>query len=30
VTETEIKSLFAELIGEIAPEADMSALSDDD
>ena len=29
MTEAEIRSLIAELISEIAPEADMSALSDD-
>jgi acyl carrier protein len=30
MTKTEIKALFADLIGDIAPEADMSSLSDDD
>jgi acyl carrier protein len=30
MTEAEIKALFAELIGDIAPEADMSSLLDDD
>ena len=30
MTEKEIKALFAELIGEIAPEADLSTLGDDE
>jgi acyl carrier protein len=30
MTQEEVKALFAELIGKIAPEADMSSLSDDD
>lgn len=29
MTEVEIRSLIAELIGEIAPEAEMTTLSDD-
>lgn len=29
MTEAEIRSVIAELIGEIAPEADMTTLSDD-
>ena len=30
MTEKEIRALIAELIGEIAPEADMSTLADDE
>jgi acyl carrier protein len=30
MTEVETRLLLAELIGDIAPEADMSSLSDDD
>ncbi|MGD0639329.1 MAG: acyl carrier protein [Roseiarcus sp.] len=30
MTEKEIKALFAELIGAIAPEADLSTLGDDE
>jgi acyl carrier protein len=30
MTQAEVKALFAELIGDIAPEADMSSLSDDE
>ena len=30
MTQAEIKALFAELIGDIAPEADVSSLSDDE
>jgi acyl carrier protein len=30
MTEKEIRALIAELIGEIAPEADLSALGDDE
>jgi acyl carrier protein len=30
MTQEEVKALFAELIGDIAPEADMSSLSDDE
>jgi acyl carrier protein len=30
MTQAEVKTLFGELIGDIAPEADMSSLSDDE
>lgn len=30
MTEAEIRNLFAKLIGEIAPEADMATLGDDE